>query len=235
MPAVIKKNSVREAGKLSLDQSSSVSQSEKVPCPKCHKSFTSKTINKYGGLCGTCHNEPLKVSCTQCRRKMFPSFFHNGLCHFCENGAPCKICSNIKILNRKGICSVCSVNYSSMRTIPSCQLCAKMVVLNSEGFCEDCCNSQHSILQQIRSGERDPTTTSPSQAPKTQPPQTPTKMTTIKFERMTNNKCSICLGVFENDDDIFVVPQCFHYFHEKCSGEWIKQHNSCPLCRKRID
>lgn len=57
-------------------------------------------------------------------------------------------------------------------------------------------------------------------------------------------KCAICLKtILDTDDDetnktaagndevIFRVLPCTHYFHDTCILPWLEKTNSCPLCR----
>ena len=46
--------------------------------------------------------------------------------------------------------------------------------------------------------------------------------------------CSICLEDFSesHDDNIILLPDCFHLFHQSCIFEWLKRQRSCPLCRR---
>ena len=42
--------------------------------------------------------------------------------------------------------------------------------------------------------------------------------------------CSVCLGDYEIGDVAVRLP-CRHYFHKQCISDWLKENNSCPLCR----
>ncbi|CAE6200992.1 unnamed protein product [Arabidopsis arenosa] len=46
--------------------------------------------------------------------------------------------------------------------------------------------------------------------------------------------CSICMEEFSEsrDDNIILLPDCFHLFHQSCIFEWLKRQRSCPLCRR---
>ena len=48
----------------------------------------------------------------------------------------------------------------------------------------------------------------------------------------TNEKCSICLEKFKLNEECIILKLCNHGFHKDCVGGWLKQHNSCPLCRQ---
>lgn len=46
--------------------------------------------------------------------------------------------------------------------------------------------------------------------------------------------CSICLGTFEKDDIVMIMP-CKHNFHPKCLKSWLEKTNSCPVCRYELE
>lgn len=43
-------------------------------------------------------------------------------------------------------------------------------------------------------------------------------------------ECSVCLGDYEIGDVAARLP-CRHYFHKLCILNWLKENDSCPLCR----
>jgi len=46
--------------------------------------------------------------------------------------------------------------------------------------------------------------------------------------------CSVCMDDVETGMEVVVLP-CSHWFHETCATVWLKEHNTCPICRKGID
>jgi len=42
--------------------------------------------------------------------------------------------------------------------------------------------------------------------------------------------CSICLSLFENGDELRILP-CRHRFHSECIDQWFRSHRTCPMCR----
>jgi len=46
--------------------------------------------------------------------------------------------------------------------------------------------------------------------------------------------CAICLGNYELEETISVLPNCDHVYHDACVVEWIKRSGKCPLCRSNI-
>ena len=48
-----------------------------------------------------------------------------------------------------------------------------------------------------------------------------------------DTKCSICLGWYEDGDDLRILP-CSHHFHQGCADEWFKITATCPLCVRTI-
>ncbi|KAI5926742.1 hypothetical protein F4810DRAFT_484091 [Camillea tinctor] len=47
-------------------------------------------------------------------------------------------------------------------------------------------------------------------------------------------ECTICIDDMKLGDEAIVLP-CKHWFHEACVVLWLKEHNSCPVCRAPID
>ncbi|KAI0390972.1 hypothetical protein F5Y17DRAFT_442503 [Xylariaceae sp. FL0594] len=47
-------------------------------------------------------------------------------------------------------------------------------------------------------------------------------------------ECTICIDEVTVGDEVVVLP-CRHWFHEECASLWLRQHNSCPVCRAAID
>jgi hypothetical protein len=46
--------------------------------------------------------------------------------------------------------------------------------------------------------------------------------------------CPICLGDYKDSDMLRLLPDCGHVFHLKCVDCWLRQHSTCPLCRKSL-
>jgi E3 ubiquitin-protein ligase RNF115/126 len=47
-------------------------------------------------------------------------------------------------------------------------------------------------------------------------------------------ECSICMDDLEVGAEITVLP-CDHWFHPECIKVWLKEHDTCPHCRKPIE
>lgn len=45
--------------------------------------------------------------------------------------------------------------------------------------------------------------------------------------------CPICLGDWEDDDDI-KVPACGHAFHKDCLQRWLAKGSTCAVCRQSV-
>ncbi|KAL7604407.1 RING-H2 finger protein ATL52 [Lactuca sativa] len=43
--------------------------------------------------------------------------------------------------------------------------------------------------------------------------------------------CAVCLGEFEENDEVRIMPECAHVFHVTCIDMWLFSHGNCPLCR----
>jgi E3 ubiquitin-protein ligase RNF115/126 len=46
--------------------------------------------------------------------------------------------------------------------------------------------------------------------------------------------CTICMDEMKAGDKATVLP-CKHWFHPDCVTLWLKQHNTCPICRTSIE
>ena len=46
-------------------------------------------------------------------------------------------------------------------------------------------------------------------------------------------ECSVCMDNVEIGDEVTTLP-CHHWFHEQCVSIWLKEHDTCPHCRKGI-
>lgn len=47
-------------------------------------------------------------------------------------------------------------------------------------------------------------------------------------------ECSICMDPAELGTEVTELP-CKHWFHNDCIEVWLKQHNTCPHCRRSIN
>ncbi|XP_026735606.1 uncharacterized protein LOC113499357 [Trichoplusia ni] len=49
-----------------------------------------------------------------------------------------------------------------------------------------------------------------------------------------DEKCTICLSIFEVDSDCRRLP-CMHLFHMECVDQWLSTNKHCPICRVDIE
>ena len=47
-------------------------------------------------------------------------------------------------------------------------------------------------------------------------------------------ECTVCIDEVKIDDEVIFLP-CKHWFHEECVTMWLKEHNTCPICRTPIE
>ncbi|GFO27141.1 RING finger protein [Plakobranchus ocellatus] len=60
----------------------------------------------------------------------------------------------------------------------------------------------------------------------------PTRQFSRGAERSGSDQtsCVFCMCDFEDKQLLRILP-CFHEFHAKCVDEWLKTHQTCPVCR----
>ncbi|KAI3907436.1 hypothetical protein MKX01_036353 [Papaver californicum] len=66
--------------------------------------------------------------------------------------------------------------------------------------------------------------------------QTVDMMPVVLIENDTNSNhrsCMVCMDRFSVGARAKSLP-CNHIFHDHCILSWLRQHNSCPLCRSEI-
>ncbi|KAK0643469.1 hypothetical protein B0T16DRAFT_459609 [Cercophora newfieldiana] len=47
-------------------------------------------------------------------------------------------------------------------------------------------------------------------------------------------ECTICIDELKKGDEVTSLP-CTHWFHGECVILWLKEHNTCPICRAPIE
>ncbi|KAK0718175.1 hypothetical protein B0T26DRAFT_317932 [Lasiosphaeria miniovina] len=47
-------------------------------------------------------------------------------------------------------------------------------------------------------------------------------------------ECTICIEELHKGDQVLFLP-CKHWFHGDCVKLWLRQHNTCPICRAPIE
>uniref|UniRef100_A0A4W5KK73 RING-type E3 ubiquitin transferase n=1 Tax=Hucho hucho TaxID=62062 RepID=A0A4W5KK73_9TELE len=50
----------------------------------------------------------------------------------------------------------------------------------------------------------------------------------------TDEKCTICLSMLEDEEDVRRLP-CMHLFHQACVDQWLATSRKCPICRVDIE
>ncbi|KAG2408946.1 E3 ubiquitin-protein [Vigna angularis] len=46
-----------------------------------------------------------------------------------------------------------------------------------------------------------------------------------------DDMCAVCLGEFEDGEELRTLPECLHSFHVACIDPWLSSRSSCPVCR----
>jgi DNA-directed RNA polymerase subunit RPC12/RpoP len=59
------------------------------------------------------------------------------------------------------------------------------------------------------------------------------KITTTRLTEHLDSTCAICLSDYKASQKASELP-CKHLFHKSCLWPWLKQAESCPVCRRPI-
>ncbi|XP_062201903.1 RING-H2 finger protein ATL64-like [Phragmites australis] len=44
-------------------------------------------------------------------------------------------------------------------------------------------------------------------------------------------RCAVCLVDYADGDELRLMPDCRHSFHQRCVDQWLRQRPTCPVCR----
>ncbi|MBE3111506.1 MAG: hypothetical protein IMZ46_13550 [Acidobacteria bacterium] len=75
------------------------------------------------------------------------------------------------------------------------------------------------------------------------PPATEDAMAKLERKKMDETmrtkeggkvECTVCIDEVKIGDEVIFLP-CKHWFHEACVTMWLKEHNTCPICRTPIE
>lgn len=65
-------------------------------------------------------------------------------------------------------------------------------------------------------------------------PTTVARLETVVIETSGDRQCSVCLEGFVPGREATFMPCCRNLFHPQCIQDWLRSHQSCPLCRARV-
>ncbi|KAK9749315.1 hypothetical protein RND81_02G117500 [Saponaria officinalis] len=51
------------------------------------------------------------------------------------------------------------------------------------------------------------------------------------FDSTDDAQCSICLGEYQEEEVLRIMPKCGHSFHISCIDIWLMKQCTCPVCR----
>ena len=56
---------------------------------------------------------------------------------------------------------------------------------------------------------------------------------TVGAKEKVDSDCSICMQRPEEGEETVTLP-CHHWFHFECAQSWLREHDTCPICREGI-
>jgi hypothetical protein len=184
--------------------------------------------------------------CRSCPREITNNY--DDVCIYCKKGSKSLriACSRCTKINSKkaldingGICSACLIESQSeinrdpriiksdvpMNDLSSCKSCHRPVQRKFliKEMCERCNDYLCVEKQEPYIPHKIYTVNS-------------NKFQSIKYERLHERICSICIEEFALNDDIILLPVCKHYFHKDCFTVCMENISNqvCPICRLTI-
>ena len=94
------------------------------------------------------------------------------------------------------------------------------------------CRGNGSYPDSIERSRRNRNTTN-IESPLLNPDDVEKKELTYTNETYSDKECTICLEDFNENEKIYGL-KCNHYYHKKCIDDWLKKHQTCPLCRLNL-
>jgi hypothetical protein len=55
--------------------------------------------------------------------------------------------------------------------------------------------------------------------------------TIVSADQYLDSSCAICCEEFMTEENSVCITECNHIYHVKCINVWLRQKNTCPLCR----
>lgn len=106
---------------------------------------------------------------------------------------------------------------------------------SGRGIVEDSVNDvnmdYHQLISRFGNGHQQ--TPASENSIETIPTSRFTKPSTSNSSSDDRDKCFVCLDLFKNDEEISTLP-CLHRFHSICVNRWLRQSNTCPICKNSI-
>ncbi|BHF59964.1 hypothetical protein SprV_0100292500 [Sparganum proliferum] len=59
------------------------------------------------------------------------------------------------------------------------------------------------------------------------------KRTLTSADIVKSESCPICFDDYAAGNVVITLP-CEHFFHDSCITRWLKEHGTCPICRKNL-
>ncbi|KAK8010379.1 hypothetical protein PG990_009344 [Apiospora arundinis] len=108
-------------------------------------------------------------------------------------------------------------------------------VLNPNAVHGDAVYSQEALDRIITNlMEANPQSNAPPPATEETIARLPRKKLDEKMLPGGEGECTICIDDVAMGDEVVVLP-CKHWFHEECVVLWLKEHNTCPICRAPVE
>ncbi|KAL7115542.1 hypothetical protein ACP275_04G188900 [Erythranthe tilingii] len=58
--------------------------------------------------------------------------------------------------------------------------------------------------------------------------------TFIQEKAKEEGGCAICLVEYKDGETLATITVCKHRYHVFCIRAWLKEHDTCPLCRTQV-
>ena len=212
------------------------------------KQWQCKSCGLLNNIDNKCCNQPYTWECLICEHE---NESHLIVCEECSNTHTwtCESCDNENLVSTH-TCNQClNINEDLIKW--TCSVCNETKELTSRFKCGTCydsricqCNECISnmlyipfVVSELMDFEIDYTELEDVEINNGLTEEQINNIPKVEWtSEMDTTLCSICIHNYEVDEELYILPcNKNHLFHKHCLNCWFERHDTCPMCRFKIE